>query len=164
MSCLATSHYLNQMMVWACITKLTAIWFCRKLLNQWQRSFQLKAALPLANQIAAPSDCCNNTKPRRPSQYKECRLTSIGIPMLRIRRSHDRLIFNMRIPITGKMVFILKWGPHISESKQWFVSFPIISTFISPVTLCIFYPDVFDFITWVFVWVTPCKSRLMNEL
>ena len=31
-----------------------------------------------------------------------CRLTSIGIPMLKIRRSHDRLIFNMGIPIPEK--------------------------------------------------------------
>ena len=31
--------------------------------------------------------------------------------MLKIRRSHDRLIFNMGIPIPGKMVFILKWDP-----------------------------------------------------
>ena len=31
-----------------------------------------------------------------------CRLTSIAIPMLRIRRSRDRLIFNMGIPIPGE--------------------------------------------------------------
>ena len=35
----------------------------------------------------------------------------MGIPMLKIRRSHDRLIFNMGIPIPGKKVFILKRGP-----------------------------------------------------
>ena len=40
-----------------------------------------------------------------------CHLTSIGIPMLKIRRSHDRLIFNMGIPIPGKTVFILRQGP-----------------------------------------------------
>ena len=31
-----------------------------------------------------------------------CRLTSIGIPMLKMRQSHDRLIFSMGIPIPGK--------------------------------------------------------------
>ena len=31
--------------------------------------------------------------------------------MLKIRRSHDRLIFNMGIPIPGKTVFILRRGP-----------------------------------------------------
>ena len=31
-----------------------------------------------------------------------CRLTNIGIPMLKIRRSHDRPIFNIEIPIPGK--------------------------------------------------------------
>ena len=30
--------------------------------------------------------------------------------MLKIRRSRDRLIFNMGIPIPGKTVFILKRG------------------------------------------------------
>ena len=34
------------------------------------------------------------------------------IPMLKIRRSHDRLIIiNMRIPYQGKTVFILRQGP-----------------------------------------------------
>ena len=32
-------------------------------------------------------------------------------PMLKIRRSRDSLIFNMGIHISGKMVFILRWGP-----------------------------------------------------
>ena len=36
------------------------------------------------------------------SQYKGCRLTSIGIPMLNIRQSRDHLIFYMEIPIPGK--------------------------------------------------------------
>ena len=36
-----------------------------------------------------------------PSQYKDG-VTGIGIPMLKIRRSRDRLIFNMGIPIPGK--------------------------------------------------------------
>ena len=35
-----------------------------------------------------------------------CRLTSIGTPKLKIRRSRDRLIFNLGIPI-----LILRWGP-----------------------------------------------------
>ena len=32
----------------------------------------------------------------------KCHLTSIGIPMLKIRRSRDRIIFNMEIPIPGR--------------------------------------------------------------
>ena len=32
------------------------------------------------------------------------------IPMLKIRRSHDRHMFNMGIPIPGKTVFILRWN------------------------------------------------------
>ena len=39
---------------------------------------------------------------------QRCRLTSI---QLKIRRSPDRLIFNIGISIPGKTVFILKWGP-----------------------------------------------------
>ena len=33
--------------------------------------------------------------------------------MLKIRRSRDRLIFNMGIPIPGKTVFILRQGPGV---------------------------------------------------
>ena len=43
----------------ACLT--TMIWHCRKPLNQWQCSFQKKAALPLANQLAAASDHSRKT-------------------------------------------------------------------------------------------------------
>ena len=38
---------------------------------------------------------------------KRCHLTSIGVPMLKIRC----LIFNMGIPYLGKVVFILRRGP-----------------------------------------------------
>ena len=48
---------------------------------------------------------------------KRCRLTNIGISMLKIRRSRDRLIFNMEIPYLGKTVFILKTGPWIHEES-----------------------------------------------
>ena len=34
-------------------------------------------------------------------------------PMLKIRRSHDRLIFNMRIPIPGKDSLYIETGPRI---------------------------------------------------
>ena len=40
-----------------------------------------------------------------------CRITSIGIPMLKIRRSHECLIFNMGIPIPGKDGFYIEAGP-----------------------------------------------------
>ena len=38
-------------------------------------------------------------------------LASIGIPMLKIRQSHDRLIFNMGIPIPGKDGLYIENGP-----------------------------------------------------
>ena len=38
------------------------------------------------------------------------RLNSIGIPMVKIRRSRNSLIFNMGIPTPGKMVSILRRG------------------------------------------------------
>ena len=44
------------------------------------------------------------------SILSRCRVTSIGIPMLKIRRSCDCLISNMGIPIPGKTIFILRWG------------------------------------------------------
>ena len=43
-------------------------------------------------------------------------LASIGIPKLKIRRSHDRLIFNMGIPIPGKDGLYIKMGPWILSS------------------------------------------------
>ena len=46
----------------ACLT--IVIWHCRKPLNQWRRSFQMKAALPLANRHVAGSDCSRKTRPR----------------------------------------------------------------------------------------------------
>ena len=46
-----------------------------------------------------------------PNSIKICRLTSIGIPIIKIRWSHDCLIFIMEIPIPGRTVFILRWGP-----------------------------------------------------
>ena len=39
-----------------------------------------------------------------------CRLTSLRFPMLKIRLSHDRLIFNMGISIPGKDGFYIEMG------------------------------------------------------
>ena len=43
------------------------------------------------------------------SQYKD--VVSIGIPMSKVRRSRNRLIFNMGIPITGKDGLHIETGP-----------------------------------------------------
>ena len=45
-----------------------------------------------------------------------CRLTSIGIPILKIRRSRDRLIFNMAIPVPGKDGLYTETGPRYPSS------------------------------------------------
>ena len=42
-----------------------------------------------------------------------CRLINIAIPMLKIRLSRDRLIFNMGIPIHRVTIFILRRAPEI---------------------------------------------------
>ena len=42
---------------------------------------------------------------------KRCCLTGIGIPTLKIRRSHDRLIFNMGISTPGKDGLYTETGP-----------------------------------------------------
>ena len=42
---------------------------------------------------------------------ERCRLTNIGIPVFKIRRSRDRLIFNMGIPIPGKDSLHIDTGP-----------------------------------------------------
>ena len=54
---------------------------------------------------------------RASSQYKDC-LTSIGISMLKIRRSRNHLIFNMGIPVNGKTVFILRGYPGGCVSRK----------------------------------------------
>ena len=36
---------------------------------------------------------------------------SIGISIIKIRRSHDRLLFMMEISMPGKAIFILNRGP-----------------------------------------------------
>ena len=40
-------------------------------------------------------------------------LTSVGIPMLKLRRSWDRLIFNMGITIPGKDGLYIETGPRL---------------------------------------------------
>ena len=47
-----------------------------------------------------------------------CNPTSIGIPMLKIRQSHDCLIFNMGNPKPGKMVFVLRYGPRCMKAAK----------------------------------------------
>ena len=49
--------------------------------------------------------------PWGPSQYKYS-LASIGIPIVMISWFHEFVIFIMGIHIPGKMIFILKQGPH----------------------------------------------------
>ena len=72
------------------------------------------------------------------------RVTSIGIPMLKIRRSCDRLIFNMWIPIPGKDGLYIETGPcsphHWCEPKHmWHDLFlgtvPGCSLWVSSLTL-----------------------------
>ena len=60
-----------------------------------------------------------------PSQYKGIVLP-VGIPIIKIRRSGDRLIFVMETPIPGKTVFILGrypdykvWLSYIYRNSTW---------------------------------------------
>ena len=61
---------------------------------------------------------------------KRCRLTSIGITMLKIRRSRQSLIFNMRIHIPGKDVFY----SYSKETHYYF--FHIIQLVLLRSTIC----------------------------
>ena len=51
------------------------------------------------------------------SLWRHCnerrRLTSIRVPIIKIRQPHDCLIFIMRIHISGNILFILKWDPGV---------------------------------------------------
>ena len=46
-----------------------------------------------------------------PSQYKHCLSQALGIPMLKIRRSWDRLIFNMAIPMLVRRYLYIEMTP-----------------------------------------------------
>ena len=50
-----------------------------------------------------------------PISILTCLFTSIAIRIIKIRWSHDLLIFIMGISIRGKTVFILKWDPNIQD-------------------------------------------------
>ena len=43
--------------------------------------------------------------------WYRCCFTRVGMPIIKIRCFHNNLILIMRIPIHGKMLFILKWSP-----------------------------------------------------
>ena len=49
---------------------------------------------------------------------QRCHLTSIGIPMLKIRRSRDRFIFNMEIPIPGKDGLYIEMEPWFRRTSK----------------------------------------------
>ena len=59
-----------------------------------------------------------------PGSIQRCRLTSKGNPMLKIRRSHDRIIFDMGISMPGKD------GPYI-ETRLASISLAVAFFFIN---------------------------------
>ena len=53
----------------------------------------------------------------------KCRLTSLGIPIMKKRRSHDHFIFIIKNSIPRKAVFILRWATGSwSSQKQYSAS------------------------------------------
>ena len=65
--------------------------------------------MTLTGELVEPGD--------QQSQYKD---VSIGIPILKIRRSNDSVIFNMGTLIPGKVVILLKRGPMLqSKYTYW---------------------------------------------
>ena len=64
----------------------------------------------LSNVVIQITNVMESNVPRVISIYRY-HLTSKGIPITKIRRSDDRLIFIQGIPIHGKTVFILRQGP-----------------------------------------------------
>ena len=82
---------------------------------------------------------------------------SIGIPMLKIRRSHDRLMFNMGITIPGKDGLYIETGP-------WFFSSNWVLLIVSQILLwvkdvLVWHPQN-NLDTWYYMakcWRIPCK-------
>ena len=89
-----------------------------------------------------------------PSQYKDIILLSIGITMLNIRRSRDRLVFYMGIPIPEKMVFILRLGPGVEECCQMGHKLCLPCTPCIMITVC-------DSLCFVVVWYSSLLSILV---
>ena len=79
----------------------------------------------------------SSSSTQRAVSILRCRLTNIGIPMLKIRRSCDRLIFNMGIPIPGKDSLYIETGPwcwmgNSQQLNQWWPSPRIIFNSMAP--------------------------------
>ena len=54
-----------------------------------------------------------------PDSIQRCRLTSIWIPIVVIRRSYDRLISTMGFPILARCHLYIEWGPRsLQETAQ----------------------------------------------
>ena len=63
-----TYMFMHQVNSGPCITIVT--WSCHKNFSQWEHSFSLKAALPLAERVATASDHCCKTGPwSSPAHY-----------------------------------------------------------------------------------------------
>ena len=72
-------------------------------------NFTLRCHLERNNKALRPKNSCD--RHQGGISVLRFHLTNIGIPMLKIRRSRDRLIFNMGSPYLGKTVFILRQPP-----------------------------------------------------
>ena len=57
-------------------------------------------------------------RPWGPSPIYKCRLSSVGIPVI---KSHGRDIFIMEISITGKTVITLRRYPGVTQRPQWWL-------------------------------------------
>ena len=82
----------------------------------------------------------------------------MGIPMLKIRRSQDRLSFNMRIPMLVRRHFLLRWPPVPDPPRGW-ISKMCIWWMLRNHSYCknIFLP-------WIYLWNNSACQAWLSAL
>ena len=86
--------------------------------NHWQFAYLFVNFFRLTAKTASKFYITGTSgvEPMGTTSVERC-LISIGTPMLKIRRSRDRLIFNMGILIPEKDVFVLRQGPVVPSPR-----------------------------------------------
>ena len=97
----------------------------------------------------------HNIKRQGPDSIKRCHLTSIGNPIVEIRRSYDRLISTMGFPILVRRHLYIESGPwylfliipqgfirHVRNKLMYLLSGELCINVFTTVSICCLFPKV----------------------
>ena len=98
---------------WMWLDWVNFLGWTRKYINGLVQERCNSSALAMELRLSCinPQTCRHKDRIQGVGSIQGCHPTSIGNPTAEIRRSYDRLIFIMEIPIPGKTIFILKRVP-----------------------------------------------------